>query len=272
MRAAILVFAIILVNFFDAHAQAEKKEDYLELTAGASFPMGHYRSADMYDSESGFAEVGEVFIFSFIHMVHKNIGLAAAVHGQRNPLNTKALETSFNQANFYNGVVPVSYVGQPAGNPPAERYYNWKFEKKSWWLGSILVGGYGQCVMSSAGKTVLTAKAMMGALYAAAPGLSGTSVSDTTRASITQSSGSAWGMGYTLAAGGKYKLAGKLFLRAEVEYLGSSELTFNDVKATFTSSRYRNNFPASFSQHTMTGVTKQKIASLNLNVGIGLLL
>lgn len=266
-----LLSTILFLVFIDGYAQSGHRKSYLEITAGPSFPVGAYAEKDITNSASGFARTGQVLKFTYTRLVKKHFGFAATVHGQRNALNTKALEGSFSQAQMLQPTVVIS----PSLNPaPAivtyGNYPDWKFEKESWWLGSLLLGGYGQFALEQAGKLMLTAKTMMGAVYAYAPEIKGISASEKAMARITQSSGSAFGFAYSVAGGAKYKLTDKLSLNTQVEYFGTNKIRFQDIKGTFTTSHLVNGTPAWWSTSSVTEDGKLTIGSMNVLVGIGL--
>lgn len=269
MRTRFFLSTIILLNFCWGFAQTGKNTDYLDLTVGPSFPLGNFARKDITNSSSGFAKAGEVLKISYTHLVKKGFGFSITLHGQRNPLNTEALETSFAQVNFYEDV----FAGPTANQNPTQysyrRYDDWKFEKKSWLFGSFLLGGYGQISPRQSKRLLVTAKAMLGILYVHAPEISGKSISDTAMAQIKQNSSSALGFAYSIVGGLKLKFTDRFYFLTQAEYLGTNKILFKAVESTFTSAHYSNGFPTSASMQLTTANGKQQIASINLSVGIG---
>lgn len=261
---------ILLLNFFWSHSQTLKNKNYLDLTIGPSLPIGEYGKTDITNRSSGFANTGEFLKISYTHLLNTNFGLSAAIHGQRNPIDRKAFETSLAQADFYG-----SPFASPTPNPyptqgPYSRYGNWKFDKSSWLFGTLLLGGHGQVIPHASKNIVLLAKAMFGPVYAHAPELNGKSTSDTAVAEIKQKSSSAFGIAYLISGGVKFKLTDKIYLLTQAEYLGTNKIVFKDVETTVSSIHYSNSFPTSASMQKSTVNGKQKIASVNLNFGIAI--
>ena len=270
MRITFFLSTILLLNFFGSHAQSFKNKNYLDFSAGPSFPIGEYAETDITNSFSGFANTGQLLKISYTHVVNNNFGLSVALHGQRNPIDTKAFETSLSQTSFYYG----PFIGStPYPNPtqvPSHRYGNWKFEKSSWLFGSLLAGGHGQLHPQQSKKILFTAKAMLGPVYAHAPELNGKSTSDTAAATIKQSSSSAFGIAYIINGGIQLKLTSRTHLLVQAEYLGTNKILFKDIETTSTSTHYSNGFPISQSMQQSTVNGKQKINSVNLNLGLGI--
>jgi hypothetical protein len=171
---------------------------------------------------------------------------------------------------FHEGVIGTS-TSSPTPTPaqfPSYKYGNWKFDKNAWLFGSLSVGGYAQVSPKQSKNLVITAKAMVGAIYATAPTINGESDSDTAMAQIKQSSGSALGLTYSVLGGLKFKLTNKIHLLTQVEYLGTSELLFKHVHTSFTTIHYVNGtFDFGYNANSVVS-GKQRIASINLNFGI----
>jgi hypothetical protein len=270
MRIRLLLFITLLLNLSLAYSQSVTDKNFLDVLIGPSFPAGEYAKKDITNSSSGFAKAGEFLKISYTHLLQKDFGLSAAIHGQRNPLNTKALEASLSQADFYETAFAGSTLNPTPAPYPSSRYGNWKFDKHSWLVGSFLLGGYGQLAPQRSNRLLLTAKAMAGVVYAHAPAINGKSTSDTAAAQITRSSSSAFGFAWSIATGIKLQLSNKIYLLTQAEYFGTNKILFKDVKVTFTSAHYSNGFPTSANMQTATGNEKQKIVPANLNFGIGI--
>jgi opacity protein-like surface antigen len=254
-----------------AHAYSQNSQDkgYFSISAGPSFPIGNYGSKSINSSSAGFARVGESINISYSRLLGKRIGLSATVYGQRNPINTGALEAGFSQKKIYNGI----WTG-PTTEPPAEFPYtvypNWKFEKKSWLSSSLLAGGYGQFPLDKTNHISLTTKAMIGVIYAHSPKLSGNSTTDTSSAHIEQTDKSALGFTWLVSAGVLYNLNKNIFLLANLDYTGSNEIKFKNVKETITTMKgVPGSLNFSAEQSSVTGTSKQSISTLNFHAGVG---
>lgn len=256
------------MSFCWGHTQQVKNNNFLDFTFGASFPVGKYAKRDITNDASGFAKTGELLTFSYLHLINKNFGLSAAIRGQRNPLNTKAFETSLSQANFYETPFPGSTPNPNPTQYPSQKYGNWNLDNNSWLLGSLLIGGHGQVSPQPSNKCLLTMRAMFGLAYAKAPEINGKSNSDTAMAQIKQSSSAAFGVAYSISGGLKFGLSNKIYLLAQAEYFGTSKISFKEIETTFTSVHYSNGAPTSASTHTATLTGRQKIASVNISFGV----
>jgi hypothetical protein len=269
MRTQFLLTVTLLVLFTRDYSQS-KKADGLNITIGPSLPIGKYAEKDAIKTSYGFAKAGEAVNISYVHLSNNKFGWSIALHGQKNPLNTKAYANAMSQLNYYEGVFASS---SPNPNPPQgqpNKYGNWKFDKNSWSSGSILLGAYGQSVPAESNKFCLTAKVMMGAIYVSTPELNGKSTSDTVIAQLKRTGAKAFGLAYIVNGGVKFKLNDRIYFLTEVEYFGTSDIIFKNMQATFTSTHYSNGNPTSANSQMATGNVKQTIASINLNIGIAI--
>jgi hypothetical protein len=266
----------ILIN---AYSQNLKYKGYVCLSVGPSIPVGNYGSTNLSNDQAGFAAPGGNASLSYCRRISKKFGLAAEMLGQINPLNIKAMEKSFSQQKFVEPYV-TSSNGQPQTLPPPEyvSYQNWNFNKKSWWSGSLLVGGYGQFPLSKPGNISFTTKAMLGAVYLTAPSLGGSGYTDSSFAQVSQSKASAFGFAYSFGAGMNYDLNKKVCFFASAEYFATANVTFKNVTESILTAKsiivpglVLN--PGNYSERseaTVIANTSQKVSALNISVGIGL--
>jgi hypothetical protein len=180
------------------------------------------------------------------------------------------MEEQFSKTGFAQGMWTGTYPGEPPPPLPTVIYPNWKFEKQSWLLGSLLLGGYGEFPLGNE-KIAFTAKAMAGAVYATAPEANGSSMTDTATASFVQTKTSALGISYSMNAGFKYDINKSVCLVTTVEYLETSNLKFDASTATFTATHGTPGSPGySVSQAATRGEPSQTISSINLLLGIAI--
>jgi hypothetical protein len=269
MRISSLLPLTLLLIYTPGYSQS-KKTSYLSFSIAPSFAIGKYAQKDATKSSSGFASAGESANISYDHLTNSRFGWSVALHGQRNPLNIKALANAMSQFGFYEGFYVSSSPNPVPPQSQATKYGNWKFDNNSWWLGSLLLGGNVETRGEGSNKFSFTAKLMIGAVYASAPEIKGKSTSDTAIAQIKQTGATGFGFAYTINSGIKFKLNNRVYFLTQLEYFGTSNITFKDVQITFASAHYSNGFPTSASSQTATGNAKQTIASVNLNVGIGI--
>ena len=269
MKKKFLILSILLFVMMDIYSQNNADKEYLSFTIGPSFPVGGYAKKDFQNLSSGFAKTGGVINISYYRLMGKKTGITATLLGQINPLNTSAVAQTFNQVPFNS----FGFGSQPGQLPPANEtiYPNWHVDNRSWKIAALMFGGYGEFNSGNGSKISFVTRALIGALYASSPSLKASSITDTAAAYLTQSSGSAVGFSFLLGAGIKYKLSSRISLLSGIEYLGTTKLTFKDIKAVVTTTKGREGtLEHTVSQGFTTGNATQKINDLNLNFGIGL--
>lgn len=242
----------------------------ISITIGPTFPTGQFVNTNLYDESSGFAIIGESISLSYAKPISKKFAFLINLSGQRNPINTYGFENAFSNAKFFQGV----YFGTEPNNPPQTNftiYPNWKFEKKSWLYTALQIGGKGQFPLNAQNNIQLITNLTIGALYATSPDLKGNSITDTASAHITQSKSSGFGLIYTLGCGLNYHLNKRMFLISTVNYTGSNNVTFKNIKSTLTTTKGTYGTPEyTIQQSQMTANGKQKFNSINLLFGIGI--
>lgn len=270
MNKILLFVFFSLLHIGLLFSQSTKDNGSLSLSVGPAVAIGKFAAKDLNRSSSGFAKTGESVSLSYSKLLSKHWGFSLDIHGQRNPLNTNALESSFSQAKIYDGL-----IFSPGTNPPPQSNYaiypNWKFEKKPWLSGALLAGVNGQFALDKPGKVNLVTKVMLGAVYVTSPGLSGSSMTDIATANISQNKSSGFGFIYSVSGGLNYYVSNAIFLCSSLAYIGTNQITFKDVKQILTTAKGSAGSPEySVQQSTTTGSSKQMISSVNLSFGIGI--
>ena len=270
-KISFLVF-ILLSQATMTFAQQHKKSE-ISFSFGPAFPIGKFANTDVLNNTSGFAKLGETISVSYLHPFSKNWKFVVNLSGQRNPINTKAFETIFSTAKIYQGFT----FGSDPNNPPLQTNYtvypNWHFDKKSWLLGSLQIGVERQISNSGQSKLSPIIKATIGAVYASSPLLKGSSMTDTATAVIEQSKSSGVGLIYTIGSGVNYSLTENVFLFTTLDYCGTSDLKFKDIKTTMTTTKGMFGSPNySIQQSIFTTNGKQTFSSINVLFGIRLVL
>jgi len=213
--------------------------------------------------------VGETVNFTILHKINKEIGLIAMLYGQRNGLNTNLIAQQFAET-----AIPFYYNG---GGP--NYYPNWTIDKKSWYLASFLLGISDELFIGSSGKLSFTAKALIGVADVQLPKLSASSKTDTSFATISQSSASALGLSYLAGVGLKYKWNKKLYFIFSIDYFGTTKISFKNVTETIAATNGGLNIPGMYSLsnsklppqgYTSTTTIQQPIGSIDANFGIAI--
>jgi len=282
MRKQSLFFFAFILPLLYCKAQSFNDKNFLSLSIGPSFPVGDYAKTNVNNNLAGFAKTGEQVELSFEHKLSKHFGLAVMLHGQRNTINTTAMSEEFSQLKFYTAYF-TGTTGYPTIPPPpvTSSYYtypNWKFDAKSWLTGSLLIGAAGDFpIDTKTNKLFITAKAMAGASYVSAPSMHGKSITDSTLAEVSQNGATAFAFSYLISGGLKYKLTQKLRLLFNVNYFGTSQAKFKNVTETLATAKgftvpnvYTFPNAQSISSYSATGIERQSVSTIGLNVGIGL--
>ncbi|MEO6721221.1 MAG: hypothetical protein ABIN67_12700 [Ferruginibacter sp.] len=251
-----------------------KNKGNISLMVGPAFPTGQFAGTNLFDESSGFAKTGTAISLSYTTKPLLNnwaflINLAA----QKNPINTNAFESTLSKAKIYQGF----YFGTGTNNPPPQENYsvypNWKFENKSWLYASLQVGTKGQFSIDKQNKTWLTTNVTVGVLYLKSPQLKGSSITDTASAFISQSKSSGYGLIYSFGVGMNYYLNRTIFLTSTLNYIGTSKVTFKNVEGTLTTTKGTPGSSSySIQQSTTTANGQQAVSSINLLIGIGIVL
>ena len=249
-----------------------KHTGYISLMAGPAFPSGHFANTNLFDQASGFAKAGEAISLSYTKHVSTDWGLSIGLAAQRNPINTGAFESSFSKAKIYQG---FSFGSNP-NNPPQVDYViyrNWNFETKSWLYAALQRGIKREFSLNNQRTALLVTNANVGVLYVTSPQLKGSSITDTATAIITQNKSSGFGLIYSLGVGMNYYLNKTIFLTSTLNYTGTNNVSFNDVKSTLLITKGMvGSANYSVQQSTVTANGKQALSSINLLVGIGFVL
>jgi hypothetical protein len=270
MKAIVIPVTIFLLISLNSFSQNNIDKGSFAVSIGPAFPVGAYAAKDLSKPSSGFAKIGQSASVTYDRLLEKHFGFSAALHLQRNPLNTKAFETIFSQTKIYQGFWAGS-PNQPPPSLPYTIYPNWKFEKRSWFFGSLRLGAFAQFYPKGSSNIVFITKAMIGVIYAASPRLVGNSITDTATAHIEQSKSSAFGFTYSVSGGIKYNLHKRVFLLTNLEFMGTNNIRFRDVKVSIITFKGSPGSPDYSGQQSLTTTDgKQVISSLNINIGIGL--
>ncbi len=271
MKKILLIIFFCPIQVSLVFSQTMKEKGFVSFTIGAAIPAGKFASNDLFDKSSGFAKTGESVSLSYSKFLSKHWGISVDIYGQRNPLNTNALESRFSETKIYQG---FSFGSDPNNPPPQTTYAiypNWKFEKKAWLYSALLLGGNGRWAVGKSNTTELITKVLIGVVYAKSPELKGSSITDTATANIVQSKSSAFGFIFSFSGDLHYYLNKVIFLSSAISYTGTNQITFKDVKAILTTTKGTFGRPDySVQQSTTTGNGKQMISSVNLSLGVGI--
>lgn len=267
----VLSLTIGLLFVFSSFSQKNSNKKSLSVLTGASLPLGNFGNDDITDDKAGVAKLGQAGSISYTQLTAKKIGFAVTIQGQRNPFNSKSAEKKFSELNFAQGFLfGTPDPNQPPPSLPVVKYTDWKFEKRSWLSGALLLGGYGEFAATGSKGVSLITKAMLGPVYVESPAIKGSSIKDTATAVYEQTSSSSFGLAYLLSGGIRVSINKRLYFLTSLEYLGTNKMTFDDIEATLTTTKGTPGPGFTISQSKTTGSAKQTISTINLVVGIAI--
>jgi hypothetical protein len=275
-----LIALISLLMIRLSYAQTIPDKNTLSFSIGASLPVGNFSSTDPSNNLSGYAVPGLSANFSFNHKLNKQLGFTGMLYGQRNGINTGTLSDQLDKSYFF----PIAFSTGSPYFPSGDQgvYFNWNIEKKYWYLESVMLGLREELLFKKNNKLSLVAKALIGAAYAQSPTLNGKSITDTSYSVFYQSGASAFGFSYILSTGMNYKLSDKLYLKLDAYYFGTSRLNFKKITQNIATTygglavpgvyTLSNSYMPSIWESSTTEPNKQTFGTLNISVGIGLIL
>ena len=273
---------ITVVSFLSislaTYCQHQQQKSYFDILIGPSVPLGKLADKDGDSRKAGFAKTGEYLKLSAIRPIKKMFSFVAVIQVQRNPLSTTALE---NFASKSNTQVPVVFFGEdlPQLPPPppsnsGSGFKDWHFNKSSWTSASLMIGGVRDIEFKEHQELSAFIGASIGAVYSWSPKIHGESTSDTANAKFTQSGSSGIGFAYSATTGLKYSLNTKTKLIFNVDYFGTTNIKFPDVKTNMNASgtsTFGSGLPTAWAWQ-MTADAKQAIQSINIGLGLSFLL
>jgi len=271
MKNKILAATALLFIFISVSAQHGTGNGSLELTIGASIPIFKYASGETKVHSEGYAKIGEAINLSYFHPTKNKVGLLVMFLGQRNPLNTTALENKYSNSSYHSWITFFSTGTYPFPNPPPpvpEVYYkNWEFNKDAWYSASLLVGAYTGLPISKEGRLSMTLKAGIGAAYVSSPEYRGITRTDTSVVSILQENNHAFGFAYSVSPGLLYAIKPGTSITFHLNYFGTAAMNFNKMK---TSGRMDTDggVTGTISTWMYTSDVEQSVQTINLAIGI----
>lgn len=243
----------------------------LEISAGASIPVGKFGDKNVQSDKSGLATTGQTVNISYRHLLSKNAGFVVSLIGQRHPLDIPSLETDLSELPASGYFFATGLSSNPPGGVIIIRHYTWQGKKDAWLSGSLLAGPYAQLPLAR--RLFLSAQAQAGATYIQSPEIQLTSKTASTSARLEQTDPHAIGLAYALQSGLVYKLTDKAALVLNLQYFATSRARFSDVKTTMTeASGTPGDLNYQVSQAQYTGEGRQAINAVNIAAGFQLAL
>lgn len=267
---------ICLIVFQQVSAQNLKNRQSLSIDPGVSFPFGDYGDKQVKNNASGFADIGGVTTISYSYQLKQKFGLTVSLLAQFNPMSRKKMESEFSSTQITS---PIAFSSTGPGQtplPPAQGsgiiYPNWKFETKSWFIGSVLFGGFGNFSFKQNKQLSLQPRLMIGPGIVLSPAIKGSSKTDTSSASFTQTKAKSFAIVGEVGIGINYNLNSRYFIRGNLDVLTTNELRLKTITATINTAHGTSvGSPGySISSSSITGIGRQTVSTLNAGVGIGI--
>jgi hypothetical protein len=207
-----------------------KKNGYLAIMMGPSFPVGDYGDNDISNNENaGLAKTGfSLFLLDFGYKFHQNIGITASWVGGANPVDAQAL---------------ADVLAQNNGGA-------WKVESGAYSYGGLYVGPLFTFPMD---KVELDVRAVIGFASGFFPEIK---VVEASGFRYTQSNEAATCVAYSIGGGARVHLSKSLSFITRFDYIAMEP----ETEVTIS-------FPGSSNQDQIVEI-KQPMNTLNWNLGI----
>lgn len=261
---------ILLLASAGAFAQKQPPA-WFTVSTGPALPVGDFSKTDLNNEGSGYASTGFHAAIGYERRTGKTVGYGVRLSGQLNPLDTRGMAESFNQARFAQyAAFFTNMVGNiPPGPTTTVVYPNWQFSKGSWKLLSLQGGLTAEWSMGKEKKVFFAPAIYTGVVYAGLPAIEGSSITDTATANMSQASGSTFGIISTVEGNLRFMLSDKISLRAGLAFMQTTRLNFNDIQVKSTTTKGSIGSPSfSIFQSTITGRVSQQMSSLNISAGL----
>ena len=252
-RITILVFSMLICSL----AFCQMKKNSISFSSGAALPISDLGNSIYFNRDPEFTKLGVHLNFSFEHKINNTFSVCAMIHGQSNAIKTKAYESRLSNQAYY----------IPNYRYNSVKFPNWKLSKDKWLTSGFLIGGSNEFpIAGKKHRLSLFIKSMIGMVYSKSPNITGSSITDTTLATISIDSKSAVGLSYLFGSGLQYNFASRYFILFETQYFSTSKLQYKEVKETFTGAV----FPYSKFGYSLTDdLIQSNNTTINFNVGIG---
>jgi hypothetical protein len=264
----IIGFVFFLLFELTASAQYTSKNGNLEFAFGASVPVSKFASGEAGNHIQGFAKTGQSLEVSYYHPTKTKIGWMLMLSGQRNPLNTSALENEYSNTPFYS----LGFSTFPNPPPSAPTYYdNWEFDKEAWYTVSLMTGVYTNLPINQKQNLFFTVRGAIGASYVSSPRFNGKASTDTTLIQIWQNKNDAFGFSYSISPGLMHVIKQGSNLCFNINYLGTLGMNFDKMKTGSSAQKFPVGNPGLVSSvytWMRTSDLTQSVQKINFSLGI----
>jgi hypothetical protein len=232
-----LLFAAFLLWASHTHAQ---DKGFVAIHLGPSLPMGDLAGKSLSDPSAGFAKTGYQFDASFGYKLADKFGVTTMIRRQSLGYDVDAIAG------------PLMLFSALFGSQLT-------VESTNWGISSLLAGGYGDFAIGE--KIAINPRLMVGLSRVSLPEITIEGSVMGTPIEMTTSADAAMSFSYLLGAGGRYNVSEKIFVSANLDYLGA-KANFKNIKTTSSAGGMVTTEDG--------GAHKQSIATFNIGVGAGL--
>jgi hypothetical protein len=235
MKKNVMLTSILILLASIVFGQiTEDRKGYIGISVGPAIPVGSFASKNTDNSKAGFASTGAIFDVSFAYKLKKNIGLAALLRGQYNPVNVQPLADKMN--------------GQISG---ASAYTN----GDGWSSGGVMAGLYSAHPLNHKATFILELKTLAGFMNTTSPQIDMTISSPEGSGWVKQHSATATSFAYLFNAGLRFNTGKRIAFTLNADYSDYMP-NFKNVQMTSSAGSQESN--------NMT----QGIQTINISAGI----
>lgn len=235
MKKNVMLTSILILLASIVFGQiTEDRKGYIGISVGPAIPVGSFASRNTDNSKAGFASTGAIFDVSFAYKLKKNIGLAALLRGQYNPVNVQPLADKMNS--------------QISG---ASAYTN----GNGWSSGGVMAGLYSAHPLNHKATFILELKTLAGFMNTTSPQIDMTISSPEGSGWVKQHSATATSFAYLFNAGLRFNTGKRIAFTLNADY-SDYMLNFKNVQMTSSAGTQESN--------NMT----QDIHTINISAGI----
>ena len=233
-KNTILTTLMVLLVSIGFGQITEDSKGYISISAGPAIPIGGFAGKNINGSNIGLANTGALFDVGFAYKLKKNIGLAALLRGQYNPVNVQPMADGMNS--------------QISG---ARAYVN----GGGWSSGGVMAGLYSAYPLNHNATFILELKTLAGFMNTTSPQIDMTISSPEGSAWLKQHSATATSFAYLINAGLRFNTGKRIAFILNADY---SDYTpnFKNVQMTTSIGTQQSNS------------MKQDIQTININAGI----
>lgn len=235
MKKNVMLTSILILVVSIVFGQiTEDRKGYIGISVGPAIPVGGFASKNTDNSKAGLATTGAIFDVSFGYKLKKNIGIAALLRGQYNPVNVQSLADKMNS--------------QISG---ASAYV----KGDGWSSGGVMAGIYSTHPLNHKATIIFELKTLVGFMNTTSPQIDMTISSPEGSGWVKQHSATATSFSYLFNAGLRFNTGKRIAFILNADYTDYTP-NFKNVQITSSQGTSQNEN------------IKQEIQTINISAGI----